>query len=175
MVLRVRRRVESNELNLTSMMDLFTIILVFLLNSMATTDVSVAPSAELVLPFSSAETPVELAVNVVVTRGALLVDGAVVLELVEVPDERRPGRLRAELPLGARAGDPASPLLAALREKADVARRLAAATGRADHAFKGRLLLQCDREMPYSLIRDVMLTAGEAGFGEFQFVVYKRE
>jgi len=39
--------------------------------------------------------------------------------------------------------------------------------------FKGRLLLQCDREIPFSLLREVMYTAGQAQFGEFKFVVYK--
>lgn len=175
MVRRSPRRVARNDLNLTSMMDLFTIILSFLLSSMATSDVSIAPSEELTLPFSSADAPVELAVNLVLTRGALIVDGVEVLQLVGVPDELRPGALRYEIPTSAREGATVTPLLEVLRSKAATARLLAEKTGREDHAFKGRLLLQCDRDMPYALVRDLMLTAGQAGFREFQFVVYRRE
>lgn len=175
MLTRSPRRVPRNDLNLTSMMDMFTIILTFLLSTLATSDVSVTPSAELSLPFSSADAPIELAVNLVLTRGELLVDGVRVLDLVAVPDERSPGRTRYELPSSAREGGRIAPLWEVLETKAAGARKLAEQTGRPDHAFKGRLLLQCDREMPYSLIRDLMLTAGQAGFGEFQFVVYRRE
>ncbi len=175
MVRRSRRRAERTDLNLTSMMDLFTIILTFLLSTLATSDVSIAPSEELTLPLSSAEAPVELAVNVVLTRGELLVDGQKVLDLLSTPDEQRPGSTRWEIPESARDGATVLPLLEVLRAKAMTARALAERTGREDHAFKGRLLLQCDRRMPYALVRDLMLTAGQAGFGEFQFVVYGRD
>lgn len=175
MLRRMPRRVDPTGLNLTSMMDLFTIILTFLLNSLATTDVSVRPSAELQLPFASSAEPVELAVNVVVTREQILVDGAPVVPLVAVPDQARPGVLSVDVPGSARASGVIQPLLSALVERAELARRLGEASGREDHTFKGRVLLQCDRELPYALVRDVMLTAGQAGFGEFQFVVYKRD
>ena len=42
-----------------------------------------------------------------------------------------------------------------------------------DAQFKGQILLQCDRTLPFSLIREVMYTAGQAQFGEFRFVVIK--
>lgn len=175
MLRRVRRREEQSDLNLTSMMDLFTIILTFLLHSMAATDVSIAPSPDLELPFSSADAPVELAVNVIVTRGELVVDGERVLSLEAVPDPGSPGALRYSLPAGTRDDGAIAPLLSVLRDKAERARKLAETSGREDHAFKGHLLLQCDRELPYALVRDIMLTASRAGFGEFQFVVYRRE
>lgn len=175
MLRRVPRRVEESDLNLTSMMDLFTIILTFLLHSLAATDVSIAPSPDLELPFSSADTPVELAVNVIVTRGELVVDGEGVLALESVPDPASPGALRYSVPASAREDGSIAPLLSVLRGKAERARQLAQTSGREDHAFKGHLLLQCDRELPYALVRDIMLTASRAGFGEFQFVVYRRE
>ena len=175
MLRRVRRREEQSDLNLTSMMDLFTIILTFLLHSMAATDVSIAPSPDLSLPFSSSDAPVELAVNVIVTRGEVVVDGDAVLALESVPDPDVPGALRYGIPSGARQDGSISPLLSVLQEKAERARQLAQTSGREDHAFKGHLLLQCDRELPYALVRDIMLTASRAGFGEFQFVVYRRE
>ena len=62
-----------------------------------------------------------------------------------------------------------------LYEKAEQAEALGARSNNPDLAFKGRILLQVDKEMPYSVLRSVMYTAGQAKFGEFKFVVYKQE
>ncbi len=64
-----------------------------------------------------------------------------------------------------------SPLFDILKEKADEAKSIAAT--RATITFTGRILLQCDRNIPFSLVREVMYTAGQAQFAEFKFVVYK--
>lgn len=175
LVRRMPRRVERTELNLTSMMDLFTIILTFLLMSQASTDATVAANSDLQLPLSSADAAVEVAVNVVVTRDQILVDGVAVTPLQAVPDELRPGYTVLDVPQDARQGAYIEPLLSALTEKARVARSLAEQTGREEHEFKGKVLLQCDRALPYSLVRDVMITAGRAEFREFKFVVSKRD
>ena len=175
MVRRMRRRVDNPTLNLTSMMDLFTIILTFLLVSQTAIDPTVSANADLQLPLSSASEALEVAVNVVVTRDQILVDGVSVTALTEIPDPFSPGSTVIDVPEGARDGAFIAPLLSALQEKARVARTLAEQTGREEHAFKGRVLLQCDRALPYSLVLDVMLTAGRAEFGEFKFVVSKRE
>jgi len=66
-----------------------------------------------------------------------------------------------------------SPLYDTLQEKADDAKALAARNP--NQPFKGRLLLQCDKDIPFSLLREVMYTAGQAQFGEFKFVVFKSE
>lgn len=175
MIRRMRRRAEPTPLNLTSMMDLFTIILTFLLVSQTTIDPTVSANADLQLPLSSASEALEVAVNVVVTREQILVDGVSVTRLELVPDELKPGFMVFDVPPSSRDGALIAPLLAALQEKARLARALAEQTGREEHAFQGRVLLQCDRALPYSLVRDVMLTAGRAEFGEFKFVVSRRE
>lgn len=175
MLRRMPRREDSADLNLTSMMDLFTIILTFLLMSLSTTDVNVAPSRELVLPMSSATVVPEVAVSVVVTRDAILVDGQQVVALSRVPDPDSPGQTLLTVPPELVVGGAIAPLQDVLLERARTAKALGEASGRSEHAFKGRVLLQCDRGLPYSLVRDVMVTAGQADFSEFKFVVYKQE
>ena len=41
--------------------------------------------------------------------------------------------------------------------------------------WKGELLVQADKEVPYELIRNVMYTAGMAGYKEFRLTVQKQQ
>ena len=157
-----RTQLPPPALQITSLMDIMTIILVFLLKSYSTEDIQIAPSDDLRLPSSSAQKPPELAVNAVITKGGVTVDGVKVVEVNggTVGDEYKRGTL-------------ISPLFDTLKEKADEAKAMAERNPA--HKFTGRILLQCDRDVPFSLVREVMYTAGQAQFAEFKFVVYKNE
>jgi len=157
-----REKVKGAKLNITSLMDIMTIILVFLLKSYSTEDIQIAPSDDLRLPSSSAQKPPELAVNAVVSKVNITVDGVKVVDVSggTVGEEYKRGTL-------------ISPLFDTLKEKADEAKALAERNPA--NKFKGRILLQCDRDIPFSLVREVMYTAGQAQFAEFKFVVYKSE
>ncbi len=151
-------------LSITSLMDMMTIILVFLLKSYSVEDIQVKPSADLKLPLSTAKKDPEVAVNVVISKRTISVDGVKVIDVdpgeLTVADEYKRGTM-------------ISPLYDTLQEKADDAKALAARNP--NQPFKGRLLLQCDKDIPFSLLREVMYTAGQAQFGEFKFVVFKSE
>ena len=167
-----RRGGNDSELNITSMMDMMTIILVFLLKNYATEDISVAPSDDLQIPVSSALKPPKLAVNVVVSRKDVTVDGEWVLDLEQGVDEET-GEPVMMVPDDDKRGQLISRLYDVLLEKAEAAKDLGQRTGNADFEFKGEVLLQCDKRLPFSVIREVMFTAGQAQFGNFRFVVIK--
>ncbi len=157
---KTRRRIgEEGGLAITSLMDMMTIILVFLLKSYSVEDIQVKPSADLQLPSSTALKNPKVAVNVVVSKRNITVDGVKVVDLTElrVPDDYKKGTL-------------ISPLYDVLFDKAD--------TSLFDQAMGGeqqprRLLLQSDREIPFAVIREVMYTAGQAKYAGIEFVVYK--
>ena len=172
---KARRSQGGDELNITSMMDMMTIILVFLLKSYSTSDVSVAPSDNLQLPTSTAQKQPELAVNLVVAKNQLVVDGVPVMALTQVPDDERPGQNMIAVPEDELRGNVISKLYDRLLEKAEAAKALGSKSAKGEFEFKGRILLQVDRDMPFSVLRTVMYTAGQAQFGEFKFVVYKME
>ena len=69
---KARRSKPDAGLNITSMMDMMTIILVFLLKSYSTQDISVAPSEDLELPVSTVKKAPEMAQN----RGQIGSSGA---------------------------------------------------------------------------------------------------
>lgn len=169
-----RRQKVDTSLNINSMMDMMTIILVFLLKSYSASDVSVAPSDDLTLPFSSAQKAPEIAVNLVVEQNRILVDGAPVVSL-EMRTDEKTGKSAPAIPEGDMQGQTIGDLYEVLYEKAEQADALGKRSNNEDLAFKGRILLQVDKEMPYSVLRSVMYTAGQAKFGEFKFVVYKQE
>ena len=175
MSVKARRQETDASLNINSMMDMMTIILVFLLKSYSTSDISVAPSKDLQLPLSTTEKAPELAVNLVVARNQLVVDGVPVLALTKVPDESKPGTEIVAIPDDEKRGQTITKLYDRLLEKAEAAKALGEQSGSDEHSFKGRILIQCDKQMPFSVLREVMYTAGQAQFGEFKFVVYKME
>ncbi len=173
---KARRPEIDADLNINSMMDMMTIILVFLLKSYSTTDVSVAPSDDLELPFSSAAKAPEMAVNLVVEKRQIVVDGRPVLMLESKDDEDNPGQKQIVVPESELRGQSINKLFEVLLEKAENAKRLGEVnTKNPDLGFKGRILLQVDKDMPFEVLRSVMYTAGQAQFGEFKFVVYKTE
>ena len=175
MAKKARRMAAPAGLNITSMMDMMTIILVFLLKSYSTSDISVAPSDALQLPSSTTQKAPELAVNLVVARDQIVVDGVPVLDLTTVPDEENPGQSMTAVPEDEKRGQVVTKLYDRLVEKAEAAKTLAEQSGSDEHAFKGRILLQVDKQLPFGVLREVMYTAGQAQFGEFKFVVYKSE
>ncbi len=166
-----RRDLSPSPVNITSMMDMMTIILVFLLNSFSTDPVPVAASDRLILPVARADAPPDLAVQVVLSRDDVRVDGEPVLQLVEVPDAV------TGLPSIAAAdpGEVAAGLPAFRARLAAKASRLAAATGGSpSDPVHGKLLVTSDASVPYGILKPVLYAAGEEGFGDFQFLVRPR-
>lgn len=166
-----RRNAADAGLNITSMMDMLTIILVFLLKSFSTDEIAVRPSTDLEIPVSSAAKAPKVAVNLVVSRREILVDGVPVVTLENTLDSR--GLESVRIPAAAKMGLLVSDLFRVLDDKAQVARGADAHTDAEDRDFRGQVLLQCDRRVPFSLLREVMHTAGQAKFDEFRFVVIK--
>lgn len=173
---KTRRGETEAGLTITSMMDMMTIILVFLLKSYSTEDISVAPSDDLQIPVSSAQLPTKLAVNIVISRKDIVVDGGWVLDLDQTIDEDS-GEEKIAVPEEEKKGQLVPSLYDVLLEKAETAKDLGGQaqqrTGSDTFEFKGDVLLQCDKRIPFSVIRDVMFTAGQAQFGNFRFVVIK--
>ena len=166
-----RRNEGDAGLSITSMMDMMTIILVFLLKSYSTEDISVAASDDLQIPVSTAEKAPKLAVNVVVSRKDIVVDGEWVVDLSADVDED--GEAVIKVPDEEKRGQLVSKLYDRLLEKAETAKDIAGRTGSDEFDFQGEILLQCDKRLPFSVIREVMFTSGQAQFGNFRFVVIK--
>ena len=165
---KVRRQATSANLTITSLMDTMTIILVFLLMNFGSDEVHVEGSDDLHLPSSTADVVGRFTVNVVVSRRDIAVDGERVVDLALDTDAT--GAETLAIPETAKEGERVVRLYDALRRKVDAARTgpLVAQEGQPEVR---EILLQVDRRMPFHVVRDVLSTAADAGFGSFRFVV----
>lgn len=157
-----RRRYESPVkktstfgLNITSMTDMFTILLVFLLQTYSTSQVEIIPENGLRLPGStSTANPVE-AIKLSLSTQALKMGSH---QLAEVKNAEF-----ASQDLDANDSNFIKPLFEELekmtKESADK-----------DYVKEGRILLQADQELPYAVIRKVMYTASMAGYPQLKLV-----
>ncbi len=151
---RNQRGKKTVALNLVSLMDIFTILVFFLLVN--SSDVEVLPNAKDVqLPESVAEEKARENVVVVVTGKQVLVQGRPVASVAEVlasKDLVIPG-LRDEL-----------------RAQTDRVLRKAARTDVA----KREVTIMGDKELPYKLLKRVMATCTAADYGRISLAVMQR-
>ncbi|MDX1562240.1 MAG: biopolymer transporter ExbD [Gammaproteobacteria bacterium] len=140
-------------LNLVSLMDIFTILVFFLLVN--SSDVEVLPNAKDVqLPESIAETKARESVVILVTDEEILVQGRVVSRIDEVlaSDDLIIPRLRDALVAQASRS--------LLSEADDIAGREATIMG--------------DKEIPYHLLKRVMATITDADYGRLSLAVLQK-
>lgn len=149
-----KRHKRSTALNLVSLMDIFTILVFFLLVN--SSDVEVLPSAKDVqLPESIAETKARETVVVLVTESQLLVQGEVVASVADVmasDDLIIPG------------------LRSALQNQSQ--RVLRDAASASDETRE--VTIMGDREIPYRLLKRVMATCTDADYTQLSLAVMQK-
>lgn len=156
-----RRRYEPNvkknstfALNITSMTDMFTILLVFLLQTYSTSDVQIIPENGLRLPSSASQAnPVE-AIKLSLSNDALKIDQT------KIADVKNADFLPQDLE------EKDTNFIKPLFEQLDKI----AKTSDKSHVKEGKILLQADKELPYATLRKVMYTASMAGFPQLKLV-----
>jgi len=145
--------------SMTSMMDMMTIILVFLIKQVDTEGQLVTAASNLVLPVSSStKTPKEVNLTVIVDAGHIVVDNQKVVEtsLVAAQDSLMVKAM----------GD-------VLTEKREEEKKHALAKGEsADEA--GNVIVQLDKNLNYDVMYKVMATCGFAGYSNVAFAVQMR-
>jgi len=144
-------------LHLTPMMDMFTIILVFLLKTYSTQGQLINPSADLTLPSSAVQQAPEMGLDVTVSRDWILVNDKPVVKTDEVIDQD---------------GYMVSPLKSVLDTYAREAKKMEELYG-AD--FSGKVTIQGDKALPYKLLIKVMATCGQSSYPNMRLVVYTEE
>mgnify|MGYP006284826581 CR=1 FL=1 len=156
---------EVTYLNITPMLDMMTIILVFLIKSFASSSSNVNV-ANLTLPHSTTQLQVEEALQLMVTPGELLVDQKVVAQLDGA------GNIQpADLPDG-QDSYLIQPLYDALENRAAYYKEIEEFGG---SQFNGRVAIIADRSIAYRTLFKVLYTAGRAEFGSFKLFVQRPE
>ncbi len=158
---------EIRELNIVAMMDMMTIILVFLLKSYQASAINVNMSAELTIPQSTTQLHPQENITVTISAKEVAVNDRKVVEI-------RGGLIPADAKEGRR---PDAFYVGALHEalKREVEKQKYIARYNKDAPFAGRLNVVVDRKIPYRTLMDVLYTAGQAELGEYKFMVLKND
>lgn len=145
-------------LQLTSMVDMFTILIVFLLKSFSTSAVHITPHKNLNLPFSSSYTnPVE-ALRLVVSTDGIYVEDKKIADIAE-------GKVD---PAATEPNDPdfIRSLYDELDKQALKAKEISEKNTEIE--FEGKVVMQADSKLPYETLKKVMYTSSLAGYADLK-------
>jgi biopolymer transport protein TolR len=150
---RRSRKGSGVDLNLVALIDVFTILIFFLLSTAVGVETLVSPR-KVQLPLANAEQAPKETVVLVIAGDEILVDGrpvASVAQVMSTPDDLIPA-LKAELDvLGSRQ---------AVRAE--------------NRAEQQAVTILADKEVPYALLRKVMYSCARANFADVSFAVRRR-
>jgi biopolymer transport protein ExbD len=142
------------DMNLVSLIDIFTILIFFLMSSAAGVEI-LGSSKAVQLPQSSADKLPRETVVIVVAGQDIIVDGRKVTTVDEAL---------------ATVGDEIAPL------KAELALHASKQVVRAENKSQGKAVtIMGDKDIPYRLLRKVMATAARADYSDVSFAVTKRD
>jgi biopolymer transport protein ExbD len=157
---------EIRELNIVAMMDMMTILLVFLLKSYQTSPVTVQSAEDLEPPRSTTRQNPKDTIPVTVTKHAILVADKVVVSLEN-------GQVPAQYKEGGATGNFIQPLYDALDKEVNKQKYVAQFNPNAP--FTGEMSIIGDKKVNYRLLTEILYTAGKAQLDNFRFIVYKKE
>ncbi len=150
---RRARRGAHMDMNLVALIDVFTILIFFLLSSSGV-ETLISPKA-VDLPIASVEKDPEPAVLLVVSGDDILVDGRRVAGVAEVEKA-------------------ASDVIPALEAELKLLGQRTAVLD-ANKTEQQAVTIMADRQMPYSVLRKLMVSCARASFADVRFAVRKKE
>ncbi len=154
---RVSSRKRIKQLNITSLIDIFTILLVFLLKNYSVEGDIVTISPDLDLPSATVEKKPTRDFLIAVSSNYISVEQIHVVdlsklsaELLVIPELKRE--------------------LVSNRERIEEIQKMNPAV-----AFTGKVLIQADKAIPFRIIKQVMWTCGDSGYQNISLVLHKKE
>jgi len=145
----------SNSLILTSLMDILTVLVLFLLKSFVIEGEVISPVPGVSLPESSSNTAPQSSIVIAIFNDSVMLNGEVV----------------ASVSRSVSSGDL---LIAPLADKLDAARAQSAEIARlrgTPEEFKGKVSIQGDREIDFAILQRVMYTCSVSGYEQISLAV----
>jgi biopolymer transport protein ExbD len=155
---------KKGDISINSLLDILSVILVFLLKSYSASSIVLKPAKDLHPPFSQSTLAPEESTAVTVTVNHILVDDKPCVNLengkVMSRDQSQGGML-------------IQPLFEELQQAVDHQKRISQRNSKAE--FKGIMTIIGDRYVKSTLILQIMYTAGLSEFSKFKFMLVKTE
>ncbi len=146
------------KIQLTSLVDIMTILLVFLLKSFSSEGEIVTMSEGLLLPPSTAQKKPELALKISVSNNNVMIEGKKIISITDMMNNE-------EVLVPA--------LEAQLSERRQQTERIA--KNSTTVTFKGDVMIEADKKIPYKVLQKIMYTCGQTGYSNFSLLVIKKE
>ena len=154
---------EVEDLDITSLMDILVILLVFLLKNFSSSGVVFDIPTGIVLPYSKSSNLNHPGINVQVSDEKIWVDDKVIAETKKLTAQ--------DSDMG---GKRIIPLYEALVAKRNTYKNMQKATQGATK-FTGVINFIIHQELKYEYIQKLMFTSAEAGFAHFKLIVSKND
>ena len=161
------KKKQDVSLQITSMADIFTILLVFLLKSYASGEAAVPPSSAIVLPTAKGSAPIAETLRMEISSDAVLVGGK---RVVSLRNFRLDGEAAAEL----------QTLKAAIGQERGRQLASTGVTGTNPEEGGGlhskldtRVTMLIDQKVPYQTLKKIMVAAAAQGYTDFKLAVVK--
>lgn len=152
---------EIKELNITAMMDLMTIILVFLIKSFSASSITVTASEDVRPPMSTARATPKDTIAITVTPKSIMVGDKKKVDLTNAAV--RSGDLQGKLIL---------PLDAALKKEVEKLKYIAERNP--SSPFNREVSIIGDKRVSYDLLSSVLYTAGQNELENFRFIILQK-
>lgn len=157
MARKIKRQEEAGII-ITSLIDVFVIVLVFLMRTVSSEGNLMTSADNLVLPMSQrSKSPTEVSLTIIGDQKHITVDDKV---LANTDDVRKQDSLIV------------APILSVLQTKREEERK-AELLGIIKEAT-GKVVVQFDKNTPYDIVTKVMATCGYAGYNNIKFAVTKK-
>lgn len=154
-----KRKHNVFDLDITSLLDILVIMLVFLLQSTNSTGIIMTVPKGVELPTSVSATPNNEGIIVQVSATTIWVDDQ---EVLSIDDD-----IRSKVDQGGRR---LIPLFNELVKRKEIIKQSARSSSQAND-FGGVVNLIVDKTIKYSFVKKLLYTCAEAGFKEYKFVV----
>ena len=151
---RNRNKLTSGGLNLVSLMDVFTILVFFLLVNSSSSDV-MEPPKQIKLPDSIVETKPRETVIVMITPEQVLVQGDPVVATRDVIDSK-------------------APVIAEVKERLQAQQKKVIGISTKTVAESKEVTVLAHRTVPFHLMKKVMASCTSAGYGKISLAVIQK-
>ena len=154
-----RRKRGTFKLRLTSMIDMFTILLVFLLKSYSAEGQIVTITKDLRLPESTSQQPPQTTSVISVTLEWILLDGRPVVKIEDLMSND-------------------SSIIPDLQEELKRLKSITEGIGSLSlqmRGFRGNIAIQADQDITFDLIKRIMVTCGQVGYNDLLLTVLEKE
>jgi len=181
---RTKRKKLNNafELQLTSLIDVLVIILVFLLKSYQTSMNNLSTVPGLQMPISATLDEPRDSHQVIITPEGITFENERILDFIQSPDsagatEGQYAFNKSDLKEDGKLITPLYDALVKAREKGELLRAKSSARDAQGNPmpFDGILAITADKRVQYDTIRKIMYTAGSAGYKIFRFIAQKKD